>query len=29
MVFFWEYFGPLAVYPLFYYLPQIFYPGLK
>ena len=28
-VFFWEYFGPLAVYPLFYYLPQIFYPGLK
>lgn len=26
-VFFWEYFGPLAVYPLFYLLPHIFYPG--
>ena len=24
-VFFWEYFGPLAVYPLFYFLPQLFY----
>ena len=24
-VFFWEYFGPLAVYPLFYFLPQVFY----
>mmetsp|Transcript_25782 Transcript_25782/g.56172 ORF Transcript_25782/g.56172 Transcript_25782/m.56172 type:complete len:308 (+) Transcript_25782:189-1112(+) len=28
-VFFWEYFGPLVVYPLFYFLPQIFYPGLS
>lgn len=27
-VFFWEYFGPLAVYPLFFLLPQLFYPGL-
>ena len=24
-VFFWEYFGPLAVYPLFYFLPQLLY----
>lgn len=28
-VFFWEYFGPLAVYPLFYLLPQLFYPGYE
>lgn len=28
-VFFWEYFGPLMVYPLFYMLPQIFYFGIK
>lgn len=28
-VFFWEYLGPMLVYPLFYFLPQIFYPGLK
>ncbi|DBA68491.1 hypothetical protein WJX79_009354 [Trebouxia sp. C0005] len=28
-VFFWEYFGPLAVYPLFYFLPGLLYPGLK
>ncbi|KAL3156940.1 hypothetical protein ABBQ38_001199 [Trebouxia sp. C0009 RCD-2024] len=28
-VFFWEYFGPLAVYPLFYFLPQLLYPGTK
>lgn len=28
-VFFWEYFGPLAVYPLFYFLPQFLYPGIK
>lgn len=28
-VFFWEYFGPLAVYPLFYFLPQYLYPHLK
>lgn len=28
-VFFWEYFGPLAVYPLFYFLPQLLYPGHK
>ena len=27
-VFFWEYFGPLAIYPLFFMLPEIFYPGL-
>eukprot|EP00803_Ostreobium_quekettii_P000584 evm.model.scf_882.2 EVM.evm.TU.scf_882.2 scf_882:4794-7075(+) len=26
VVFFWEYFGPLAVYPLFYCFPKIFYP---
>lgn len=26
-VFFWEYFGPLVVYPLFYLLPHVFYPG--
>ncbi|GAX82345.1 hypothetical protein CEUSTIGMA_g9774.t1 [Chlamydomonas eustigma] len=26
-VFFWEYFGPLIVYPLFYYLPKYLYPG--
>mmetsp|Transcript_29455 Transcript_29455/g.83074 ORF Transcript_29455/g.83074 Transcript_29455/m.83074 type:complete len:307 (-) Transcript_29455:210-1130(-) len=25
-VFFWEYFGPLAVYPLFYFFPGVFYP---
>lgn len=25
-VFFWEYFGPLVVYPLFYLFPSIFYP---
>lgn len=25
-VFFWEYFGPLCVYPLFYFLPHMFYP---
>lgn len=24
-VFFWEYFGPLAIYPLFYFFPQFFY----
>lgn len=24
-VFFWEYFGPLAVYPLFYFLPEYIY----
>lgn len=24
-VFFWEYFGPLIVYPLFYALPGVFY----
>ena len=28
-VFFWEYFGPLVVYPLFYFLPDLFYPGTK
>lgn len=26
-VFFWEYFGPMMVYPLFYFLPQYLYPG--
>jgi very-long-chain enoyl-CoA reductase len=24
-VFFWEYFGPLVVYPLFYAFPHIIY----
>ena len=24
-VFFWEYFGPLAIYPIFYFFPQFFY----
>lgn len=28
-VFFWEYFGPLVIFPLFYLLPHIFYPGFK
>ncbi|EFN57949.1 hypothetical protein CHLNCDRAFT_20573 [Chlorella variabilis] len=28
-VFFWEYLGPLVVYPLFYFLPQYLYPGVK
>ncbi|KXZ51775.1 hypothetical protein GPECTOR_11g219 [Gonium pectorale] len=28
-VFFWEYFGPLVVYPLFFFLPQYLYPHLK
>lgn len=28
-VFFWEYFGPLVVYPLFYFFPQYLYPGMK
>lgn len=26
-VFFWEYFGPLALYPLFYFFPGTFYPS--
>ncbi|GMH32245.1 hypothetical protein BSKO_00079 [Bryopsis sp. KO-2023] len=25
-VFFWEYFGPMAVYPLFFLFPKVFYP---
>ncbi|MEW5304386.1 MAG: hypothetical protein WDW36_006997 [Sanguina aurantia] len=25
-VFFWEYFGPMCVYPLFFFFPHIFYP---
>lgn len=25
-VFFWEYFGPLVIYPLIYYLPGLVYP---
>lgn len=25
-VFFWEYFGPLVLYPLFYLFPSVFYP---
>lgn len=25
-VFFWEYFGPLMIYPLFYLFPGVFYP---
>ncbi|WIA37350.1 hypothetical protein OEZ86_014279 [Tetradesmus obliquus] len=28
-VFCFEYFGPLVIYPLFFFLPQIFYPGQK
>lgn len=28
-VFFWEYLGPLLVYPAFYLLPHLLYPGLK
>mmetsp|Transcript_2250 Transcript_2250/g.5965 ORF Transcript_2250/g.5965 Transcript_2250/m.5965 type:complete len:308 (-) Transcript_2250:690-1613(-) len=28
-VFFWEYFGPMVVYPLFLLFPQIFYPWNK
>jgi len=28
-VFFWEYFGPMVIYPLFYYFPQYFYFGMK
>lgn len=26
-MFFWEYFGPLVVYPLFYFFPRLLYPG--
>lgn len=25
-VFFWEYFGPMTIYPLFYLLPELLYP---
>ncbi|GLC34092.1 hypothetical protein PLESTB_000836600 [Pleodorina starrii] len=28
-VFFWEYFGPLVVYPLFFVLPKYLYPHLE
>jgi hypothetical protein len=28
-VFFWEYFGPLVTYALFYFFPRVFYPGYK
>uniref|UniRef100_A0A7S3QRB7 Ubiquitin-like domain-containing protein n=2 Tax=Dunaliella tertiolecta TaxID=3047 RepID=A0A7S3QRB7_DUNTE len=28
-VFFWEYFGPLIVYPLFFFFPKLFYPGMR
>ena len=28
-VFFWEYFGPLVVYALFYFFPGVFYPTDK
>lgn len=28
-VFFFEYFGPMVIYPLFFFLPHIFYPGQK
>lgn len=28
-VFFWEYFGPLVIYPLFFFFPQYLYPGQK
>ena len=28
-VFFWEYLGPLLLYPLFYLLPQLLYPWHK
>eukprot|EP00775_Hariotina_reticulata_P013395 gene13395-13523_t len=26
-VFFFEYFGPMVIYPLFFFLPNVFYPG--
>ena len=26
-VFFWEYLGPLLIYPLFYLVPALLYPG--
>ncbi|GIL45180.1 hypothetical protein Vafri_2504 [Volvox africanus] len=28
-VFFWEYFGPLVVYPLFFFFPKYLYPHLE
>ena len=28
-VFFWEYFGPLVTYAVFYFFPHVFYPGYK
>ena len=28
-VFFWEYFGPLVTYAVFYYFPHVFYPSYK
>lgn len=28
-VFFWEYFGPLVTYAMFYFFPHVFYPSYK
>ena len=28
-VFFWEYFGPLVTYSVFYFFPHVFYPSYK
>ena len=28
-VFFWEYFGPMVVYALIYFLPHLVYPWAK
>lgn len=28
-VFFWEYFGPLALYAAVYFLPQLAYPHIR
>ena len=28
-VFFWEYFGPLVTYAVFYFFPHVFYPSYK
>jgi hypothetical protein len=25
-VFFFEYFGPMVIYPLFFFFPHVFYP---
>lgn len=28
-VFFFEYFGPLVIYPVFFFFPQLFYPSYQ